>query len=285
MFCEKCGKEVEERAKFCGFCGKIVEDSIKAAQKPNLGGGSMPRKKIEIKTEKKKANNKLIVSVICVVVAVALIAGAFYIIFKDDIMGNKEDSYKTARQTKYAEDDLEKKNEKDSIGYADAEKVLENFINASTEGDIYAAIECTVIDMDGLIKEVAAMVGMTKKEFEKEAFGSKGLEDYYKETSKEMVSKLKEEYGSNYKISFKILDTNKLNKDEMQDEIDKFESSFGYGLDVSKIVKLDKIKEMVEYEVAVKIRGSKDESVETETIQMAKIDGQWLVLMNMGLYN
>ncbi len=86
MFCSKCGKEVQENARFCASCGNRVEQKI---TKENVALN-------EDKSPKTQKSKKALISIICVMVGVLLIASCVFVaismIDNDTDNGNKQNN-------------------------------------------------------------------------------------------------------------------------------------------------------------------------------------------------
>ena len=169
---------------------------------------------------------------------------------------------------------------------------------------------------------VAMLNGFCEKEIKAYVKLMKSGEDYKdeladaKEDFKDTIADLKEEYGSNYKYTYKVVEKEKIDKDDLKDlrdnlrdladkyedalvALDEYESedweelADQMGLDGNKS-KAKKIKDIMkgirkelkgakvsagyELEVVKTLKGSElDEPVETEkTIYVYKVNGRWL---------
>lgn len=85
----------------------------------------------------------------------------------------------------------------------------------------------------------------------------------------DMLESLEEEYGKNIKISYKILDKEKIEKDDLEDVQEKIEKYYDA-----------KVKVSAGYKVTVKstVKGKEDSETDTDTMSVYKIDGKWYLL-------
>lgn len=92
-----------------------------------------------------------------------------------------------------------------------------------------------------------------------------------KDTVKRKYSGLKEEFGNDIKISYKVTDKDKVDKDDIDDLNDLLEDEY----DDLKI----KVKAAYELELELKIKGDDDKEDEIEAdAYVCKINGDWIVL-------
>ncbi len=96
------------------------------------------------------------------------------------------------------------------------------------------------------------------------------MEDYYGDEMDEMmeslVESLEDEYGKRIKISYKVKDKDKLDKDDVKE----LEDDVRYIYD-EKV----KIKEAYEIDVELKIKGSEDSDKDKSSITVIKIGSNW----------
>lgn len=96
------------------------------------------------------------------------------------------------------------------------------------------------------------------------------FEDFYGDDMDDMMDNmldsLKDEYGKNVKISYKVVDKEKLDKDDIEELEDGVKYYYG-----EKI----KIKEAYELEVELKVKGSKGSDKDTSDIKVIKIGSSW----------
>lgn len=93
-----------------------------------------------------------------------------------------------------------------------------------------------------------------------------GLDEYIKEAATEVHDNLVDEYGDNIKVSYKILDKEKLSKIELSD----IEDSYSY---LSK----SKVTEGYTLTLKMTIEGDDDTDTDEDDMQVVKVDGDWVV--------
>lgn len=97
-----------------------------------------------------------------------------------------------------------------------------------------------------------------------------GISDYVdQDDMDEMLESLEKEYGKNIKISYKVLDKEKIEKDNLEKVQKKIENYYD-----------EKVKVTAGYKVEVKstIKGKDDSETDTSTMKVYKIDGKWYLL-------
>ena len=94
--------------------------------------------------------------------------------------------------------------------------------------------------------------------------------DYDDDTMDEMMESFEKKYGDKVKISYKILDKTKLEKEDLNDVRDDLEDDY----------EDEKIKVTEGYEVCVKttIKGSDEKDVDYTTLKVYKINGKWCII-------
>lgn len=84
MYCNECGKELKDGAKFCGYCGTKLEQKIEEEQ---------PKGNIS-KKQKEKGKKKTIIIISCILLTIALIVGILiYFNNKEERNINIEESH------------------------------------------------------------------------------------------------------------------------------------------------------------------------------------------------
>ena len=95
------------------------------------------------------------------------------------------------------------------------------------------------------------------------------LEDGYKSAVKTFYNSLKEEYGSDLKISVSVEDKEKIDKDDLKDYEEFLQENWDKkSLEVTK---------GYEVEVEVTIKGDDDKDSDTSDFVVLKIDGDWCI--------
>ena len=96
MFCENCGKQIEDDAKFCEYCGAVISTQTIGNEKAEQAG--VTSKKVSVK---KELNKPLLITII--VAIVVLVAGGAGIILFDNYNHEKGDEAIKAVQDSYFE--------------------------------------------------------------------------------------------------------------------------------------------------------------------------------------
>jgi len=127
-------------------------------------------------------------------------------------------------------------------------------------------------DADGLLKEMYKDSGYT----------TKVITAILAEQSQKAVAELKEIYGYDFKITITITGSRPFKESMFQNSIAGIESTFEYlEYDLSQVIDIGKITEMIEYEYEVLIAGSKGEMIHQGAMLMAKVKSRWGALPNM----
>ncbi len=144
------------------------------------------------------------------------------------------------------------------------------------------------------------------------------LEDNYEENYEDAVDYLKDEFGRNYKITYKIAEAEKMEKDDVADIQEYFEEAWEdadedfedewedyyeeyyeeeYDLSSKELKKVEaamekyykatakkvKVSAVYEVELECKIKGSEDsEEFDLDDIMVAKVNGDWVFLYEGG---
>lgn len=106
-------------------------------------------------------------------------------------------------------------------------------------------------------------------EYEYEDEKKSDIYDELDEIMESITDALEGEYGDDIKISYKIKDKEKIEKDDLEDLEDSIKDEYDEKVKVSKGYEL-KIK--------MKIKGDDDKEEETATINVYKIDGDWCLM-------
>ena len=105
------------------------------------------------------------------------------------------------------------------------------------------------------------------------------LEDYITDDKlDDMKEDLEDEYGKNIKISYKILDKEKIDKDDLKEVQEDLEDEY-------EDAKKNKVNVTDGYKLSVKltIKGKDDKDSDTVTMKIYKIGGKWCMLSPMSL--
>ena len=80
---------------------------------------------------------------------------------------------------------------------------------------------------------------------------------------------LEDEYGDDIKVSYKIKDKEKIDKDDLEDLEDDIKDTYDEKVKVSKGYEL---------KIEMKIKGDDDKEKDTTKIKVYKIDGDWCLM-------
>lgn len=87
-----------------------------------------------------------------------------------------------------------------------------------------------------------------------------------------MMESFEDDYGKNIKISYKIKDKEKLDKDDIEDLEDEYDDTYGKKIDIEKAYTL---------EVEMTIKGKDDKDTDTDDMTVVEVDSDWYVLQNI----
>lgn len=213
MFCDKCGNNNPNDAKFCEACGNpITSPQAPTAPTAPMGGTYYPP------APAKPSGSNPAGKIIAIIIAIAVIAAAVFGVVK--LVG--------------------------CVTGGGVEAPVKNFVKFINNGDT-----------DALLKAFP------------ESY-TKDMEDYLKDVDAMMLRMMEQEYGDDYKVSYKITDKKKIDKDDLKD-IEDEENEMLESLDIDKI----EIKDGYELEVELKVKGSEDEDEDELEISVYKVDGRW----------
>jgi hypothetical protein len=115
-----------------------------------------------------------------------------------------------------------------------------------------------------------------------DTFGGYDDLDYIDDMFDELQDDLQDEFGKNAKISYKITDKDKLDKDDLEDAAEYLSSAF------KSAGKKLKIKAGYEIDMDITIKGSKSKDTEDTNFTVIKIGGKWYIhprsLYSFGIY-
>lgn len=117
----------------------------------------------------------------------------------------------------------------------------------------------------GLEKEDWKIYSECLPKDQKKAIGNKRGKDIIKKA----VEFMEDEYGKNIKISYKVTDKEKLDKDDIDDLEDNFKKRYDKKIKISKAYEL---------EVKLTIKGKDDKDSDEVDFVVAKVDGKWVIL-------
>lgn len=100
--------------------------------------------------------------------------------------------------------------------------------------------------------------------------------DEAKEDWEDAEETLEDQYGKNYKVSYKILYKGKLSKDEIEDVRDSLKDRYN----ISK----SSVKQAYEMYVKITIKGSEDKQTTKGVFYSVNIDGSWYLISQYGSF-
>lgn len=237
MFCKNCGNQVPDGVAFCAACGTPVAAAPAAAPAANPAQAAVAAVK----------GNKT-VKLIAIVAVVAIVLGL--------IVG--------------------------LLGGGSAKSVAKDYVKASFEGDLKELYSLTPGKYQKYIeKEVYDDDDQQDALFENtEKWGDeldvevkiKNFNQYYKAHKKISKAENKEEYGKNYKITVKVLETKDMRSSDLEAIQDRYDTD-----DFEDYINADKIKKGKKVYVSVIVDGNKDNYSVVRTVYVVKYKGQWKV--------
>lgn len=147
MFCDKCGREIEDGAKFCDYCGRKFDDQVieemKVPEKEEAKVVAAPPAAVPDDDNAAEKKKRLVLIIIGIVIVLAGIGLAIFLLSgndrDDDLM---EDDYETEfleeddMDSADLSDDMESSDEYDEEeAIADMEAAQHVFANRGTGGD------------------------------------------------------------------------------------------------------------------------------------------------------
>jgi len=154
-----------------------------------------------------------------------------------------------------------------------AKRVLEQFLEAFRDVDIYSMSRYMAVDFEILMIDNLEAQDLSEAEI------NEMIREEFDSLSELLDEELRHEFGRNYRISFEILDYIELTQREVNFQIEQLEDEMSrMGFDPDYIEPLNQITEMIEFNVEIGIYGSQDEEWSTERIIVARIGRNWLVL-------
>lgn len=243
MFCKNCGADIPEGVAFCGTCGTPVENT------PNQGGVAVS----EAAVAENNSKNHKIIGIIAVAVAAIIVIALFVALFSG---GSYED-------------------------------VAEKFAVSAAKGDVGKAMKLYAYDigemLDDMVDKYAENLDVSTKEAYK-MFGSRldaeisSASDLFKAAGKQAKEEIEDEYGKKFKVTSKIVSTEKLDGSELKEMLDDVGTVGMLGIDVDEYFNPDKVKKGYEVELEVKIDGKDKSDTKTIKVTVVKYKGKWKVI-------
>ncbi len=307
MFCSKCGKEISDSVKFCNFCGAPTgkEDGEQSVQPGDTNVVDVAKGMAEAAGEKAKEAAKAVAENETINAAgekAKAMAGAAGEMAKEN----------------YNKLDDKKKTIVKIVGAVVALLLVIILVKACVAGGSY---DQPFKDMQKLINKKSTSVdkyidALTPK-FMSKAYKDAikvlkksdykdDIKDMYEEAEEKLediFDEMKDQYGKNVKITYKVTDKDKLDKDELEDIQDNYRD-LGSLLSAAKTAikenddlsdkEADKLKKIIgklsddleevkvtkgyEIDVKIKIKGKEDDDEsELEDIKVIKVNGEWMI--------
>jgi len=246
MYCKQCGEKLELDARFCGSCGDTVEaPPVPPAPGPNMHAPS-PEGVAQTPAPTKKISNAHIGMIACGIVALVIL------IIGISIFGGRS-----------------------------AESVLRRYLTATANMDFNRALRYTIIDMDDVTNAIMQEMGMTQREFNQELyddFGVRSMSALLDMVADELRDEMRDEFGRNPRVSIDIYDSFELRRSDRDAVIDRMERDLRWmGIELDDIVRVDRIREMIEFEVDLTISGSGNSLTHAHTVIMVRVGRNWRV--------
>lgn len=162
---------------------------------------------------------------------------------------------------------------------SDPETIAETFAQRMTESDYKAIFDLCAFDLEDSLKDECLAGYDDKDELFEDLSDKYGKDiDSWKDFYAVMMTKqqdfLADEYGEDYKIKTKVLDTADLDEDELDDVKDYLLDEWGGYINEDEV---ENIPKGMDVTIKVTIKGDEDESSATYTITMVQYDGEWKV--------
>lgn len=95
------------------------------------------------------------------------------------------------------------------------------------------------------------------------------FEDFLEDSLESSIDRLEDKYGKNIKVKYKVLDKEKMDKDDLEDLEDEIED------DLDESVKISKGYEL---EVEFTVKGKKKARTKEIDVNVIKMDGKWVIV-------
>lgn len=162
----------------------------------------------------------------------------------------------------------------------DVMPLAEKFTAALVETDYTTLFDCYAMNWGEVMKSMLSSDDM-KEAFE--FYGVSDLEGFYKLQHKEAVSKLKNNYGDDYKLDVSAEKCDEITGTDMSSFIEncKIEADSyakNYDVESKDLLDTDKISKVVKVTLKCSISGSKTSDEETKVLYSVLIDGKWKII-------
>lgn len=239
-FCAKCGAELEADSTFCSACGEKIEVAeTPAAEEAPVVEKSAPTTEAPIinKDALMGAANDLKDKGLEIANKVkgdkkllAIVAGALVAIILLCVIC--------------------------PIAFPGPKSAVKNYIKGNFNGDWKAYVKCQPDEVWEYMEEEYDL-DMDERE------------EQFEENWDDRIDDLEDEYGRNVKVTYKIVDKDKMDEDDLDDIRDNYKDRYD-------IAKRD-ITAGYELDVEVTIKGREDEDTEDATFNVYKLGGKWYV--------
>ncbi len=264
MFCKNCGIELEDTMALCPECGAPVESEpaceeaadtvevVATAQADAADYGYVSQELAENVQAPAKKSNKILVSIIAVVLMVALVVAGVFVVPK--FFGESYEDVAKNYGLAYAEADL-----------IEASKYcLSSYVEA----------------YDKVVDYSCSEYEMTREDFFEvlsEQYGEKitDIDQLFAIMKEEAVTYLQEEYG-NYTISAKIAGSEEMSAESITELKEYITEDQGYDYpSMFEGVDADKISAGYIVEVELTINGTESTDTESQEVTVVKYNGKW----------
>lgn len=247
-FCSKCGAELEENSAFCSACGEKIEATEAEVTNETVVEENAVVEEAPVATE---AANAAII--------------------------NKEALTSAANDLKDKGLEIANKVKGDKkllgivagalaliialcvicpIAFPGPKSAVKNYIKGNFNGDWKAYVDCRPDEVWEYLEEKYD-IDMDERE------------EQFEDNWDDRLDDLEDEYGRNVKVTYKIVDKDEMDKDDLDDIRDSYKDTYD-------IAKRD-ITAGYELDVEVTIKGREDEDTEDATFYVFKLGGKWYV--------
>lgn len=98
-------------------------------------------------------------------------------------------------------------------------------------------------------------------------------DEYCEKMGEQFQEELEDRYGKNVKVSYKIINKEKLEKDELEDAQDQLDKN----LDGIKIDYKPKVKEGYKVKVKISYKGDDNKATDTQSVCVFKVNNDWII--------
>jgi len=244
-FCGSCGAQIDKSEKFCAKCGAATQAQLSFAQNQ-----STQSEQSEAEKSTKTPSHKKVGLIACAAVLIMVI-GVGLIIFG----GNSPES------------------------------ILTRYVEAMFEGNFNRMSRYSAIDISRMVSDVVIEdAGISEREFRESLYdlaGVRTIEELLQQDMERERERLERDLGRNLRVSVDIIDSLTVRGIEMRERISSLESILervGIDVDAGRVIRLDRINEMIDFEIEITVAGRDDEMVDFARFTMVRIGRDWRVL-------